>query len=167
MPDFLPGTLYKTTREKRKADSQANGTSAKLRPKADRIILDNKIIEWLKAEIAQDYLGRPYYYILSDNQKRTLVRIASKDLHSSTTITEALEETEEWGRQWAGKLFDLMVEHDMATKALAAASKAKAQVAKARKAATLSSGFIISTPDTYLNSEGSTSGTTRKRAKLN
>jgi hypothetical protein len=157
---FLPGTLYKITGEKRKADSQADGTSAKLRPKADRIILDNKIIEWLKAETTQDPIGRPYYHILSDNQKKTLVRIASKDLQSSSTITEALEETEEWGTEWAGKLFRLILEHDMAIKA--AVSKVRAQTARDRKA-TSGSSFINSTPDTYLNSEGSRAS--RKKVK--
>jgi hypothetical protein len=162
---FLPGALYKTTGEKRKADSQADGTSAKPRPKADRIILDNKIINWLKGEIAQDPLNRPYYHILSDDQRKTLVRISSKDLQSSSTITEALEETEEWGTQWAGKLFCLIFEHDMATKA--AVSKVRAHTARARKAETSGSGFINGfinvTPDTYLNSEGSR--TTRKKSK--
>ena len=160
---FLPGALYKITGEKRKADSQADGTSAKLRPKADRIILDNKIIEWLKGETSQDSISRPYYHILSDNQKKTLVRIASKDLQSSSTITKALEETEEWGTQWAGKLFRLIFEHDMATKE--AASKTRAQTTRARKAATSGSVFINATPDTYLNSEGSR--TTRKKVKSN
>lgn len=157
---FLPGTLYKTriTGEKRKADSQADGTSAKLRPKADRIILDNKIIEWLKAETTQDPISRPYYHILSDDQKKTLVRIAAKDLQSSSTIREALGETEEWGTQWAGKLFRLISEHDMAT-------KAAASTARARKTATSGSGFINFTPDTYLNAEGSR--TTRKKVKSN
>jgi hypothetical protein len=116
---FLPGALYKITGEKRKADSQTDGTSAKLRPKADRIVLDNKIIEWSKDETTHDPISRPYYHILSDNQKKRLVRIASKDLQSSSTITEALEETDEWGTQWAGKLFRLIFEHDMATKAAA------------------------------------------------
>lgn len=158
---FLPGALYKITGEKRKADSQTDATSAKLRPKADRIILDNKIIEWLKGETTQDPISRPYYHILSDNQKKTLIRIASKDLQSSSTITEALEETEEWGTQWAGKLFRLIFEHDMDTKA--AASKVRDQTARARKASR--NGFINLTPDTYLNSEGSS--TTRKKAKSN
>jgi len=143
---FLPGMLYKMTREKWKADSQADRTSAMLRPKADQIILDNKIIEWLKGETAQDPIGRLYYHILSDDQKKSLVRIASKDLQSSSTITE------EWGTQWAGKLFCLIFEHDMATKAV---SKVRAQNAKARKAANSWSGFINATPETYLNSEGS------------
>ena len=55
----------------------------------------------------------------------------------------------------------------MATKA--ATSKARAQTAKTRKGATSGSGFIITTPDTYLNSEGSTSSsrTTCKKAKHN
>ena len=173
MQFFLPGPLFKITGEKRKADSQADGTSAKLRPKADRTLLDNKIIEWLKGEITQDPISRPYYHILSDDQKKTLVRIASKDLRSSSTITEALEETEEWGTQWAGKLYRLIFEHDMATKA--AASKARAQNARARahnlKGDTSESGsgfingFINVTPDTYLNSEGSR--TTRKKVKSN
>ena len=70
---FLPGALYKITGEKQKADSQANGTSAKLRPKADQIILDNKIIEWLKGKTTQDAISCPYYHILSDDQKKTLV----------------------------------------------------------------------------------------------
>jgi hypothetical protein len=160
---FLPGALYKITGDKRKADSQADGTSANLRPKADRIILDSKIIEWLKGETTQDPISRPYYHILSDDQKKKLVRIASKDLQSSSTITEALEETEEWGTQWAHKLFRLIFEHDMATKA--AASKVRAQTARARKAATSGSVFINATPDTYLNSEGSR--TTRKKVKSN
>ena len=112
---FLPGTLYRITGEKRKADSQADGTSAKLWPKADQIILDNKIIECLKGETTQDPISCPYHHILSDDQKKTLIQIASKDLQSSSTITEALKETEEWGTQWAGKLFHLILEHDMAT----------------------------------------------------
>jgi len=150
---FLPGALYKITGEKQKADSQANGTSAKLRPKADQIILDNKIIEWLKGKTTQDAISCPYYHILSDDQKKTLVWIASKDLQSLSTITEALEETEEWGTQWAGKLFHLIFEHNMATKE--AASKTRAQTARACKAVTSGSVFINATPDTYLNSEGS------------
>ncbi|KDR79157.1 hypothetical protein GALMADRAFT_63303 [Galerina marginata CBS 339.88] len=157
---FLPGTLYKITGEKRKADSLADGPSTKLRPKADRIILDNKIIEWLKSEIEQDPIGRPYYHILSDDQKKTLVRISSKDLQSSSTITNALDETEEWATQWASKLFVLIFEHDLATKE---ASKAKAQTSKARKAAASGSGFINATPETYLNPEQSR--TTRKKVK--
>ncbi|KAF8815607.1 hypothetical protein BYT27DRAFT_7248986 [Phlegmacium glaucopus] len=149
--------------EKWKADSQADGASAKLRPKADRIILNNKIIEWSKGETTQDPIGRPYYHILSDNQKKKLIQIASKDLQSSSTIMEALEETEEWGTQWGGKLFCLILKHDMATKA--AATKVRAQTVRACKAATSGSGFINATPDTYLNSEGSR--TTRKKVKSN
>ncbi|KAF8804753.1 hypothetical protein BYT27DRAFT_7213853 [Phlegmacium glaucopus] len=164
---FLPGTIYKATGEKQKADTQADVTSAKLQPKANQIILDSKITEWLKGETAQDPIGRPYYHILSDDHKKALVRITSKDLHSATTIMEALEETKEWGTQWADKLFHLISKHDMATKA--AASKAKAQTAKAHKVAASSSGFIIATPDTYLNPKASTSETTpsRKKTKLN
>lgn len=167
MQVFLPGALYKSTGEKRKADDQADSTPAKLRPKADRIILDNKIIEWLKDQTAQDPIGRPYYHILSDVQKKTLVRIASKDLQSSTIITKALDETEEWEAQWASKLFCLIFEHNVAAKT--AATKAKAQAAKTRKAATFGSGFVNSTPETYLNpnASASSSGTTRKKAKCN
>ena len=68
---------------------------------------------------------------------------------------KVLKETEEWGTQWAGKLFRLIFEHDMATKA--AVSKVSAH-----KAATSRSVFINATPDTYLNSEGSRA--TRKKS---
>ncbi|KAF8150858.1 P-loop containing nucleoside triphosphate hydrolase protein [Crassisporium funariophilum] len=158
---FLPGILYKITGEKRKADTQADGPSAKLRTKADRMTLDGKIIEWLKNETAQDPIGRPYYHILSDNQKKTLVRIAAKDLHSPSTITTALDETDKWGTQWASKLFRLIFEHDMATKA---ASKARTQTAKAHRAASSGTGFINITPDTYSSTEQKT---TCKKVKSN
>lgn len=145
---FLPGTIYKleaSTGEKQKVVS--SGTSAKLRPKADRISLDDKIIQWLKDKVAQDPSGRPYYHILSDSQKKTLIRIPSKDLQSPANIIQVLDESEEWGALWAGKLFHLISEHDIASKA--AATRTRSQAAKTRKTVSLGTAFVNTTPQMF------------------
>lgn len=52
------------------------------------------------------------YDILSFKQRSILVRAPEKSISSPSQIVRMLEETEEWGEEWANALFLLISEYD-------------------------------------------------------
>lgn len=52
------------------------------------------------------------YDILSYENRVNLVRALPKSLQTPGHITELFDETEEWGKEWADKLFKVVSEYD-------------------------------------------------------
>lgn len=75
----------------------------KYRNTKDRSALDSRLISWLQAATDNDPLQgvRATYDILSHAQRVKLVRAVPNSISSAATLVELLEETTEWGAEWA------------------------------------------------------------------
>ncbi|KAF8232785.1 hypothetical protein L208DRAFT_1126894, partial [Tricholoma matsutake] len=72
------------------------------------------LISWVKSAHENDPLCgvRAMYDILSHQQRIKLVRASMKSIQSSEDIVTLLEETNEWGKEWAGPLADLVMKYN-------------------------------------------------------
>lgn len=112
---FLPSPLFQLgtpTATKRKA-------GAVYRPLPEREVLDRNVIQWLKSASENDPLRgvRTMYDILSIPARRKLVSAASGSVRSCEAIISLLEETPEWGEEWAASLLEVIknFDHDIAS----------------------------------------------------
>jgi hypothetical protein len=82
----------------------------KYRPVKEREDLDTQFIRWLNEEHERDndLLFRSQYDILSLSHRTTLVRTRVEEMPSPEAITALLGETEEWGSEFASKIFKLI-----------------------------------------------------------
>lgn len=129
------------------------------RPKPQRLLLEEKVIEWLDVQVKTDPGNRPAYEILSFEQTKTLLWMASKDVTSAEAIAKALDENQEWITRWGSSLYKLIFEFDMEL-----ASNKSAQDAQKRTRASRPSrqiGFVNQTPDDF-----KAAGPSNKRQKL-
>jgi hypothetical protein len=76
--------------------------------------LDYRLVEWLKVEHAADSLSDvcPPHLILSQTQHLNLTHVHPKKINSPSDITSLLNESAEWGDEWAVKLFKVLVSFD-------------------------------------------------------
>ena len=107
---FLPSPLFVLAIAmvtKRKA-------GAVYRPLPEREVLDQNVIKWLKAASENDPLPgvRTMYDILSIPARRKLVSAASGSVRSCEEIISLLEETPEWGEEWAASLLEVIINFD-------------------------------------------------------
>jgi hypothetical protein len=111
--EYLPSKLYQgPSAVEAKEPSQA----AKLRAKAERERLEDKVIDWVYAQAASDLDNRPTYEILSPEKTKILLRMEPKDITSARAIMEAIDETEEWLEEYGQSLFRLVFEFDLQLK---------------------------------------------------
>ena len=91
----------------------------KYRKTKDQPALDYRLIEWLKVEHATDSLRavRPPHLIPSQTQCLNLMRVHPTKITSPSDITALIEESAEWGDEWADKIFKVLVSFnaDLAT----------------------------------------------------
>lgn len=80
----------------------------------ERAELDARLIQWLTQvqELDDGLLFRSQYDILSVSQRTTLVRTPIEDLKTPENITTLLGESDEWGSEFASKLFQLIHMYD-------------------------------------------------------
>lgn len=167
---YLPSPVYVSTSSgiKRKDASTAKN---KYRVKQDRIKVEELIIKWLRLELLNDKLFRSSSDILSIEKRKDLAHIPPKELTCALDITRRLDETAEWGQEFAEKLFTLIRGHDKANEAAeriraeekrraSTTNRSLAQIHR-RKAAT--GGFIGKTAEDY---QDGANGGTSKRQKL-
>ncbi|KAF8233695.1 hypothetical protein L208DRAFT_1265478 [Tricholoma matsutake] len=120
LTDFLPGLLFvgelPATKPKRKRPTY--------RPTKDWPALDSRLVSWLKSVHENDPLRgvRAMYDILSHQKHVKLVRTSSKSIRSPEDIVTLLEETNEWGKEWAGPLAELVMTYNVELKATASKS---------------------------------------------
>ena len=83
----------------------------KYHPTKDWPALDYRLIEWLKVEHATDSLRavRPPHLILSQTQCLTLMCVHPTKITLPSNITALIEESAEWGDEWADTLFKVLV----------------------------------------------------------
>ena len=107
---MLPGKIYESS----PAPNKKRGKYPKYRPTKERPALDRLIIQWLQNEHEADDLRsvRPMYDILSDMQRKILVRTLAKNIRTASDITLHLGESSEWEAEWAPKLFSLILRYE-------------------------------------------------------
>ncbi|KAF8233828.1 hypothetical protein L208DRAFT_1553684, partial [Tricholoma matsutake] len=88
-------------------------------PTKDWPALDSQLIAWLKLVHENDLLHgvRAMYDILSHQKCVKLVCASPKSICSSQDIVLLLEETNKWGKEWAGPLADLVMTYNEELKA--------------------------------------------------
>ena len=107
LEDFLPGYLFQgaisaTTSEPKVVNRYC--------PTWERHELDLQLIAWVEHQHSQD----PYsafcapYDILSQAQRDTLVLTQFLAITSTSSITEILNESSEWGKEWAEKIYTVI-----------------------------------------------------------
>ncbi|KAF8240086.1 hypothetical protein L208DRAFT_1234513, partial [Tricholoma matsutake] len=82
------------------------------------------LISWVKSAHENDLLHgvRAMYNILSHQQHVKLVWASMKSIQSSEDIVTLLGETNEWGKEWAGPLADLVMKYNEELKVSSAKS---------------------------------------------
>lgn len=116
---LLPGPLFKlqdvsaTTGSNKRKNDNLDGNpepKKKYRPVKEREELDTRLIQWLTQEHERDtnLLFRSQYDILSLTHRTTLVRTRMEEMSSPEAITALLGETDEWGTEFASKIFEVI-----------------------------------------------------------
>ena len=116
---LLPGPLFKlhdvsaTTGSNKRKNDNSDGNpepKKKYRPVKEREELDTRLIQWLTQEHERDtnLLFRSQYDILSLSHRTTLVRTRMEEMSSPEAITALLGETDEWGTEFASKIFEVI-----------------------------------------------------------
>ena len=107
---MLPGKIYESS----PAPNKKRGKYPKYRPTKERPALDRLIIQWLQNEHEADDLQsvHPMYDILSDMQRKLLVRTLAKNIRTANDISLLLGESCEWEAEWASKLFSLILRYE-------------------------------------------------------
>lgn len=84
------------------------------RAKKDRAGLNLELITWLQKASENDalYGVRATYDILSFSQRVQLIRAPPNTITSATSITTILDESTEWGDEWATQLFKVISSYD-------------------------------------------------------
>ncbi|KAJ3545917.1 hypothetical protein NMY22_g2258 [Coprinellus aureogranulatus] len=135
------------------------------RPAVERPLLELRLNNWLEEAHLADPLAavRPVHYILSDSQRRTLVRLQRSKVKTAADITRELNETKEWHDEWADKILKVIEKFHSDFKAwMRAQPKPKAQNKK--RSATTSTP---APPSTTLPAAESTQSSRPKRACRN
>ncbi|KAF4618102.1 hypothetical protein D9613_012643 [Agrocybe pediades] len=107
----LPNWLYRGA-EFISESGISKGTQARYRPKYERPALDRLLMDWVQNMVAEDRLLRAPYDILSLAQRDKIQRVPFKDISSPSTIRQLLDETEEWEKEWAGKIFQIIHDYE-------------------------------------------------------
>ena len=123
LQDSLPGRLPGNELPLNPASVDLETTVVKPNPKyhptKDQPALDYRLIEWLKVEHATDSLCAvcPPHLILSQTQHLNLTRVHPTKITSPPNIMALIEESAEWGDEWANKIFKVLVSFnaDLAT----------------------------------------------------
>jgi hypothetical protein len=105
LQSFLPGYLYTGALTIIQMEPR---TKVQYRPTWERHALDMKLIAWIKEQVSHDKLYCAPYFILSKAKRETLVKAKFETITSPSTITHMLQETAEWERAWADKLYSLI-----------------------------------------------------------
>ncbi|KAF9486495.1 P-loop containing nucleoside triphosphate hydrolase protein [Pholiota conissans] len=157
---FLPGILFRGNTSVVNDEVPPPATTSgemtmtrtikkKNRSKPERLLLEPHLIEWLDIQVANDPAKRPAYEILSTEQTKTLLSIASKDITSASAIVEALDETDEWMAQWGDGLFRLIFEFDMQIQSSKAAQKRNKPRAKRAGSPVEMEFAVVHTAESY------------------
>lgn len=137
-------------------------TQKRIRPPAERLLLEDRIIVWLENEVQKDPYFRPSYEILSVDRMKVLLRMLPMDVMSANSITSALNETREWEDQYASALFIIIFEFDIEQQSAKDAKEA-AKRSRAGRVLTANDGFINQTAESY---EGGSTSASKKRRVL-
>ena len=110
LQNLLPGKIYKLS----PAPTKKRGKYPKYRATKERPDLDRRLIQWLEDEHKADDLRsvRPKYDILSDIQRKLLVRTMATNIQKPSDIVFLLGESSEWEEEWALKLFSLILQYE-------------------------------------------------------
>ena len=107
LESLLPGYLYTGAITIIQVEPR---TQASYRPTWERHALDLALISWVKEQVAHDRLCRPAHFILSKARREVLVKTKFEKIVSPSAIAQILQETAEWERAWAGKIYNLLRE---------------------------------------------------------
>lgn len=113
LEDLLPGTFLPPPPPLDAVQKPKRINNA-YRPTQQRPFLEFRLNEWLAATYIADPFrcSRPPDLILSDTQRATLIRTDPTKLESPGDITALLEESVEWGTEWAVRLFEVITQFD-------------------------------------------------------
>jgi hypothetical protein len=99
--------------------------------------LDEAIVKWVRSAFENDPLRgtRAIYDILTYSQRLKLVCAPPESVRTPEAVTALLEESEEWEREWAAPLCQVVRDYDSGLKTSATVQKESTKVVKkARKA---------------------------------
>ena len=111
LDDFVPGSVFNSfanTAVKCKDPPTAHSKNC---PVKQRHMLDDHLIKWLITTTQSDG-SRAGCDILSDQNCSLLVRAPPNSLHSPSHITQLLDETAEWEKDWAALLLEVISMYD-------------------------------------------------------
>lgn len=113
LDDLLPGKLVAASQSPSPIQTQ-KWVHNIYRPTQERPLLMCRLVDWLK----KDYLADPYRstrpvdLILTDAQRTSIVRTDPDKLKCAQDITTLLGESDEWGAEWAEKIFGVLTRFD-------------------------------------------------------
>ena len=108
----MPGYLFRGAISTAVTEAK---TSNRYRPTWERHALDMRLIAFVVLEHSQDSLSafRAPYDILSRAQREMLVRTQFSIITSASTITSILDESSEWGEEWAEKIYKVICDYQL------------------------------------------------------
>jgi hypothetical protein len=124
--DLLPGKLAvappppsptqkpKRTHNTYRPTQKPKRTHNTYRPTQERPYLEFRINEWLTLEHLADSSRsvRPPDFILTETQRAMLIRADPRKIKTAQDITVLLEESTEWGVEWAAKIFTVITQFE-------------------------------------------------------
>lgn len=122
------------------------------RAKADRLLLDPKLIDWVVNELKHNNpLTRPFHDILSHANRKKVLYLPSTSPHlaSPLAITQVLGETDEWAARHSQSLYEVVSQHDNGAREAKLAALARSTAARMKHTAFTTDEFIVSTSESF------------------